>query len=157
MLALLNDIPVLAIAYDNVPLSERPVRWHLRETLVVATVLGVTGLVSSFALLYYLDISGWEVALIQTIFFVKLDVAGHSTLYVTRTGRRHFWKRPFPALKFFIPAFSSRVIGSAIGYFGIFMPAISLSTLALIWLYATVWFLINDQVKVLTYKVLDRL
>lgn len=155
MLALLNDIPVLAIAYDNVPLSNKPVRWKLRETLVVATVLGITGLISSFSLLYYLDVSGWEVALIQTIFFVKLDVAGHSTLYTTRTGRRHFWERPYPALKFFIPAFSSRAIGSTIAYFGIFMPAISLSTIVLIWLYGTIWFLINDQIKVFTYKVLD--
>lgn len=156
MLALLNDIPVMAIAYDNVSLSDKPVRWQLRETLIVATVLGITGLVSSFALLYYLDVSGWEVALIQAIFFVKLDVAGHSTLYLTRTGRKHFWQRPYPSLKFFIPAFSSRAIGSIIAYFGIFMPAISLSTIAWIWLYAAIWFVINDQVKVITYKVIDR-
>ncbi|MCA9363180.1 plasma-membrane proton-efflux P-type ATPase [Candidatus Kaiserbacteria bacterium] len=155
MLALLNDIPVLAIAYDNVRLSDKPVRWHINETLIVASVLGVTGLISSFALLYYLDVSGWEIAIIQTIFFVKLDVAGHSTLYLTRAGRGHFWERPFPSLKFFLPAFSSRLIGSVIAYFGILMPAISLSTIALVWVYATVWFLINDQIKVLTYKVID--
>lgn len=155
LLALLNDIPVLAIAYDNVPLSDKPVRWKLRETLVVSTVLGVIGLVSSFALLYYLNVSGWELALIQTIFFVKLDVAGHSTLYITRTGHKHFWERPYPAWKFFISSFSSRLIGSTIAYFGFFMPAISFSTIVLIWVYATLWFLINDQVKVFTYKMLD--
>ena len=82
-------------------------------------------------------------------------MAGHSTLYLTRAGRGHFWERPFPSLKFFLPAFSSRLIGSVIAYFGILMPAISLSTIALVWVYATVWFLINDQIKVLTYKVID--
>jgi len=156
MLALLNDIPVLAIAYDNVPTSSQPIRWHLRETLLVSTVLGLMGLLSSFLLLYYLDMSGLSVALIQTIFFVKMDVSGHSTLYLTRTGRKHFWEKPYPSLKFFLPAFSSRLLGSAIAYFGIFIPAISLSTIALIWIYATVWFIINDQVKVLTYKLLDK-
>ncbi len=154
LLALLNDIPVLAIAYDNVPVQEKPVRWQLSETLAVAFVLGITGLVSSFLLLYYLNLSGWEVALIQTVFFVKMDVAGHSTLYLTRTGEKHFWARPFPSLKFFIPAFSSRLIGSIIAYFGILMPALPLSVIAWIWVYATIWFVLNDQIKVTMYKLL---
>ncbi|MCA9365976.1 plasma-membrane proton-efflux P-type ATPase [Candidatus Kaiserbacteria bacterium] len=156
LLALLNDIPVLAISYDNVPRFAGPVRWRMKEMLIVASVLGFLGVISSFLLFSFLDISGVEIAVIQTIIFLKLDVAGHSTLYLTRTGRRHFWERPFPALKFFIPAFSSRLLGTAIAYFGIFMPAISFGTIALIWLYATVWFVFNDFVKVGTYKLIDR-
>ena len=156
ILALLNDIPVLAIAYDNVPTSEEPVRWRLKETLIVAFVLGMAGLVSSFILLYYLDVTGWEIALMQSIFFLKMDVAGHSTLYLIRTGRKHFWEKPYPSLKFFIPAFSSRLIGTLIVYFGVMVPALSIEVIAAVWIYATVWFLINDQIKVLTYKILDK-
>jgi len=155
MLALLNDIPVMAIAYDNAPESEHPIRWDIRETIIIASVLGVAGLVSSFLLLYWLQLSGLSVAIIQTLIFLKLDVAGHSTLYLTRTGRKHFWERPFPSLPFFLPAFSSRIIGTLLALFGIFMEPISVTAVIGLWIYATVWFLINDQIKVLAYKILD--
>jgi len=156
MLALLNDIPVMSIAYDNAPVHENPIRWHMNETLIISTVLGIVGLISSFALFYWLNVSGYSILLIQTLLFLKLDVAGHSTLYITRTGRKHFWEKPFPSLKFFIPAFSSRIIGTIIAVYGIFMEPISWQAVMYIWIYSTVWFLFNDQIKVLTYKILDR-
>ena len=157
LLALLNDIPVMSIAYDNVSVNHKPTRWHLRETLIISTILGVTGLISSFALFYWLNVSGYAIVIIQTLLFLKLDVSGHSTLYLTRTGRKHFWERPFPSLKFFIPAFGSRIIGTLIAVCGIFMEQISWQAVAYIWIYSTIWFLFNDQVKVFSYKILDRI
>jgi len=53
MLALLNDIPILAIAYDNTGVHPAPVRWNMRELLPVSTVLGISGVISSF-LLYFI-------------------------------------------------------------------------------------------------------
>jgi H+-transporting ATPase len=156
LLALLNDIPVISIAYDNAQVSKKPIRWHIRETLFISTILGITGLISSFALFYWLNASGYAITIIQTILFLKLDVSGHSTLYLTRTGRKHFWERPFPSLKFFIPAFSSRIIGTLLVFYGIFMEPIGWKTIGYIWIYSTAWFLFNDQIKVLSYKLLDR-
>jgi len=155
LLALLNDIPVMSIAYDNASIDGKPTKWHLRETLFISTILGITGLVSSFGLFYWLNVSGYAVAAIQTILFLKLDVSGHSTLYITRTGKKHFWQRPFPSLKFFIPAFTSRIIGTLIAAYGIFMEPISWHAVMYIWIYSTIWFLFNDQVKVASYKLLD--
>jgi H+-transporting ATPase len=155
VLALLNDIPVMAIAYDNAAASNKPIRWHMQETLFIATVLGIAGLASSFLLFYWLNVNGYAILIIQTLLFLKLDVSGHSTLYLTRTGREHFWKRPFPSLKFFIPAFGSRIIGTIIALFGIFMEPISWQAVVYLWIYATVWFLINDQIKVFSYKLFD--
>lgn len=157
LLALLNDIPVMAIAYDNAPVHNAPVRWHLPETIFIAALLGTTGVISSFILLYWLHIHGFAIVAIQTLIFLKLDVAGHSTLYITRTGRKHFWERPFPSWRFFIPAFSSRIVGTLIAAFGIFMQAISWEAVAYVWLYALVWFFINDQIKVLGYRAFDRI
>lgn len=156
MLALLNDIPVMSIAYDNAAVSEKPIRWHLNETLFISGVLGITGLASSFLLFYWLNVSGYAIAVIQTLLFLKLDVSGHSTLYITRTGKKHFWERPFPSLKFFIPAFSSRIIGTIIAALGIFMEPVSWTAIMYIWVYSTAWFLINDQIKVFSYKLFDR-
>jgi len=157
VLALLNDIPVMSIAYDNALISEKPVRWNLKETLTISSILGVAGLVSSFSLFYWLNMNEFAIASIQTILFLKLDVSGHSTLYITRTGRKHFWEKPYPSLKFFIPAFSSRIIGSLIAVFGILMQPISWRTVGYIWIYSTIWFLLNDQIKVLSYKILDKI
>ncbi len=156
LLALLDDIPVMSIAYDNAPIDKKPIRWHLSDTIFISTVLGVTGLVSSFALFYWLNVNGFSIAIIQTILFLKLDVAGHSTLYLTRTGRKHFWERPYPSLKFFLPAFGSRILGTIISLYGILMQPISWEYVIYIWIYSIAWFLLNDWIKVGSYKVLDK-
>jgi H+-transporting ATPase len=157
LLALLNDIPVMAIAYDNAQPSSEPVKWNLKETIFISSLLGIAGLISSFFLLWWLhSIIGVSIILIQTIIFLKLDVSGHSTLYLTRTGRKHFWQRPFPSLKFFIPAFSSRIIGTIIAMAGILMEPISWQIVVIIWIYSTFWFVFNDQIKVVGYKIWDK-
>ncbi len=156
LLALLNDIPVMSIAYDNAPEHKKPVHWHLNETLFIATVLGVSGLIASFLLFYWLNVSGYFIAVIQTVIFLKLDVSGHSILYLTRAGKKHFWKRPYPSLKFFLPAFGSRTIGTLFAVYGIFMTPIGWTGAMYIWIYSMIWFLINDQLKVFAYKALDK-
>lgn len=156
LLALLNDIPVMMIAYDNVAPEKKPVRWDMKEVLVVATVLGALGVVSSFLLFYYFEMRGFPLAMVQAMMFLKFDVAGQSTLYLTRAGRRHFWHRPFPSLKFLVPSIVVRIIATAIVVFGIFMEPISFGAAMGIWAYALAWWLVNDWVKVWTYKALDR-
>ncbi len=155
-LALLNDIPVMMIAYDNARIDNEPVRWNMKEVLIVATVLGFAGVLSSFLIFYWLYSHHYPLALIQTLLFIKLDVAGHSTLYLTRTGKHHFWHKPLPSLKFFLPAFGSRAIGTLIAVYGIFMLPIGWKYAAYMWLYAIAWWFFNDFIKVLTYKFLDK-
>ncbi len=155
LLALLNDIPVMMIGYDHAPVDKHPVRWNMREVLTIATVLGIAGVASSFGLLVYLIAHGYPEGLIQALLFLKFDVAGHSTLYLTRAGRRHFWHKPFPSWTFFLPTFSTRIIGTLIAVYGVFMTPIGWAGAGAIWLYATVWWFFNDQVKVFAYKVLD--
>jgi len=156
VLALLNDIPVMMIAYDKAPIDDKPVRWNMKEVLTVATVLGLAGVTSSFLLFYWLESHDYPLLFIQAMLFIKLDVAGHSTLYLTRTGRHHFWHKPLPSLKFFLPAFSSRIIGTLIAVYGIFMTPIGWKYAGYMWLYATIWWIFNDYIKVLTYKFLDK-
>jgi len=156
LLALLNDIPVMAMAYDNAPIAPKPTRWDLRETIIIASVLGALGLVSSFLLLYFLYGSAVPLAIIYTIIFLKLDISGHSTLYTTRTGEHHFWNKPFPSWRFMVPAMGSRIIGSVFAYFGIFMAPISFTAVVAIWVYGTLWFFFNDWVKVRVWKLINR-
>jgi H+-transporting ATPase len=152
ILALLNDIPIMAIAFDNTKVDKTPVRWNMKETLTVSSVLGLAGLASSFLLLYILMHFQFSVLLIQALLFVKLDVAGHSTIYTTRTGDRHFWEKPYPSLALFGAAFSTRIIGTLIAVYGLFMEPIGWTYAMYIWLYATGWFVLNDFIKVAVFR-----
>jgi len=156
VLALLNDIPVMMIAYDNTPSEKNPVHWNMKEVLSIATVLGLSGVLSSFVLFYWLMSHGYPEVFIQAMIFIKLDVAGHSTLYLTRTGKYHFWHKPFPSLKFFVPAFGSRIIGTLIAVYGIFMAPIGWKFAGYMWIYSSVWWILNDYLKVFAYKIINK-
>ena len=52
ILALLNDMPIMTIAYDNVRVQEKPVRWNMRGVLIVASLLGATGVSFKLRALY---------------------------------------------------------------------------------------------------------
>jgi H+-transporting ATPase len=91
MLALLNDGAILSIAYDNVHYKDQPESWNMRLVLGIATVLGVVGVVSAFGLFYLGErVFQLDRAHIQTLMYLKLSVAGHLTIFLTRT-RGPFW------------------------------------------------------------------
>ncbi len=149
VLALLNDIPILAIAYDNTKVRQNPVRWDMHEVLVMAGWLGVAGVLSSFLLFWYaLVYLKLPHEFVQSIFFAKLVVAGHGTIYNTRIDD-WFFKRPYPSLPLFGATFSSRVIGTIIAVYGFgLMTPIGWEWAAFMWAYALSWFAFNDAVKV---------
>ncbi len=51
VMSLLDDVPIMTIAYDNTPVSEKPIRWRMPQLLGVAAVLGLFLVVESFGLL----------------------------------------------------------------------------------------------------------
>jgi H+-transporting ATPase len=156
LLALLNDLPIMAIAYDNARVAASPVRWDMREVLTVASVLGLAGVSASFLLFFLLEEFQVSKELVQPLMFLKLAVAGHSTIYVTRSRRRHFWERPFPSWKLLVPALGTQGAGVLIACYGLFMPAIGWAWTGWIILYATAWLFFNDYVKLWTYRLMDR-
>ena len=91
MIALLNDGAILSIAYDNVHYRDQPEAWNMRLVLGISTVLGAVGVVAAFGL-FYLGQVVFELdrAVIQTLMYLKLSVAGHLTIFLTRT-RGPFW------------------------------------------------------------------
>ncbi|MEJ2435988.1 MAG: HAD-IC family P-type ATPase, partial [Pseudolabrys sp.] len=52
LLAILNDVPIMMIAYDNVPVAEKPVRWDMVRVLTMSGFLGVLGVIASFGLFW---------------------------------------------------------------------------------------------------------
>jgi H+-transporting ATPase len=155
LLALLNDIPILAIAYDNTSVDAKPVRWNMPEILTVSSVLGISGVISSFLLFFLLKDNGFSDELIRSMLFLKLIVAGHSTLYITRT-HGWFWRRPLPAPLLFGATFGTEIIGTLIAVYGFLITPIGWKYAFWMWGYALIWFVFNDMVKIGTYKVLRK-
>jgi len=153
LLALLNDLPILAIAYDNTRVSQRPVRWNMQQLLTISSMLGISGVLASFLLFFLLVEAGFSEPVIQSMLFLKLIVAGHSTLYITRT-EGWFWQRPWPAPLLFLTTFSTEILGTLIAVYGFMVTPIGWKYALWMWVYAIAWFMINDVVKVLAYRLL---
>jgi H+-transporting ATPase len=153
LLAVLNDLPILAIAYDNTRVSQRPVRWNMQELLTVSSLLGISGVLASFFLFFLLREAGFSEPVIQSMLFLKLIIAGHSTLYITRTDG-WFWQRPWPAPLLFIATFSTEILGTLIAVYGFMITPIGWEYALWMWVYAMVWFMVNDVVKMFAYRLL---
>ena len=155
LLALLNDGAILSIAYDRAQGSANPERWNMKSVLGLATVLGVIGVIASFTLFYLAErVFHLSRPVIQTLIYLKLSVAGHLTIFVTRT-RGPFWShRPAPILIFAV--FSTQVIATLIAVYGIFMNPIGWERALMVWGYAIFWLFINDRIKLLALRFFDR-
>jgi len=155
LLALLNDLPILAIAYDHTKVDEEPVRWNMTEILSIASVLGVAGVIASFLLFFLLKEHGFSEDMIRSMLFLKLIVAGHSTLYVTR-AEGWFWQRPWPSPLLFGATFGTEILGTLIVVYGWLVTPIGWKYALAMWAYALLWFLFNDAVKLWTQRLLGR-
>ncbi len=155
MLALLNDGAILSIAYDNVHYKNKPEAWNMRMVLSISTVLGLIGVVAAFGLFYLAEtVFHLDRDQAQTMMYLKLSVAGHLTIFLTRT-RGPFWSIK-PAKTLLIAVFSTQILATLIAVYGFLMTPLGWEWAGFVWGYALVWFLINDRIKLLAYKILDR-
>ena len=156
MLALLNDGAILSIAYDNVHYKNQPEAWNMSMVLVVSTVLGVIGVVSAFVLFYLGErVFHLDRAHIQTLMYLKLSVAGHLTIFLTRT-RGPFWSIR-PARILWLAVLGTQIVATLIAVYGLFMTPLGLGWASFVWGYALIWFIFNDRVKLIAYKVSDEI
>ncbi len=154
MLALLNDGAILSIAYDNVRYKDQPESWNMRMVLGISTVLGVIGVVSAFGLFYLGErVFHLDRPHIQTLMYLKLSVAGHLTIFLTRT-RGPFWSIR-PARVLWAAVLGTQVVATLIAVYGLFMTPLGWGWALFVWGYALVWFLLNDRVKLLAYRIFD--
>ena len=175
LLALLNDIPIMTIAYDNTKVESKPVRWDMKSVFVLSTWLGVAGVLSSFLIFYitmaYLKshpytamflpkVPAWVdmkddksfLGFVQTLFFVKLIIAGHYTIFNTRIAD-WFFKKPYPSWPLVTASLTTALIGTVIGLYSFgLIPRINWQWALFLWGYVTIWFMFNDVVKMAVIK-----
>ena len=154
MIALLNDGAILSIAYDNVHYRDKPESWNMRLVLGISTVLGVIGVVSAFGLFYLGErVFLLDRAHIQTLMYLKLSVAGHLTIFLTRT-RGPFWSIR-PARILWVAVVGTQIVATLIAVYGVFMTPLGWGWAIFVWAYALAWFLVNDRIKLLAYRIFD--
>jgi H+-transporting ATPase len=156
LLALFNDVPIMAIAFDNTRVDPNPVKWNMRRVLTISTVLGLTGVAGSFLML--IIAKNWlklDIAQIQTFIFLKMAVAGHLTLFVTRTSRM-FLQKPYPAPILLWSAIITKLLATlfVVYPFGLITP-IHWRAVGVIWAYCIVWLFMGDLAKLAVLRHLE--
>jgi H+-transporting ATPase len=155
VLALLDDLPIMAIAYDHTDPDPTPVRWNRARVFTIAIVLGLFSVLESFGLLalgmIHLQL---DAAHLQTILFLQLLVGGHLLLLVART-KKPFWAPPYPSWQLLTAVFGTQVFAVLMAGFGWLVPAVSWKLIGWLWAYNLVWMLFLDFVKLGIYRFLD--
>ncbi|WP_244594668.1 plasma-membrane proton-efflux P-type ATPase [Methylosinus sporium] len=165
VMSLLDDAPIMTIAYDNTPVEPRPIRWRMPRLLAIATVLGLVCVVESFGLLLIgvralaREPLGEAMQLfspqqLQTMMFLQLVVGGHLLLLVART-QRWFFLPPFPAWKLLFAIIATQLLAAAMCYFGWLVPPISLRLIGIVWAYCIGFMFILGLARKIVARVVD--
>jgi H+-transporting ATPase len=165
VLALLDDIPIMTIAYDDVPASPKPVRWDMHRILVFSVLMGVLSLAQSLGLLLigleWISDAAWTAVIaidsgnLQTLIFLQLAVGGHLLLFVVRT-RGPVFMPPWPSPRLLVAIVATQIVAALICGFGILVPPLPWAAVAAVWAYCLVWMLIIDAAKLLYYHTADK-
>ena len=87
--------------------------------------------------------------------FLKLLVAGHMTIYLTR-NKGPIWQRPWPSWKLFAATETTQLLGTLAVVYGWFVRRSAGADALLVWAYALAWFLINSGCKIMAYGLINR-
>ena len=130
----------------------------MNTVLEISTILGLIGVVSSFTI-YFIGVTflhlGATSEALQTFIFLKLAIAGHLTIFVTRS-KNFFWTSPRPSGLLFWSTVVTKLLATVIVIFGFsIVTPIGFKLAIFIWVYALAAFVITDIIKVYCYKILD--
>ncbi|MEM8569851.1 MAG: plasma-membrane proton-efflux P-type ATPase [Pseudomonadota bacterium] len=164
VMSLLDDIPIMTIAYDRTPVSPQPIRWRMPRILAVSAILGFFCVLQSFGLLLigmealssggasWLGISDEDH--LQTVMFLQLVAGGHLLLFITRT-EGWFWSKPYPAAPLFWAIIATQALAVLMCGFGWLVPVIGWDVIAIVWAYNLIWMFILGAVRVWTERLID--
>src|SRR5437870_10971651 len=154
-LALLDDVPIMTIAFDNATVPPQPVRWELDRVLVISSVLGLLGVIQSFGLLYLGDtVHHLQHPQLQTMMFLQLVAGGHLMLFVMRS-RGPFWKPPYPSSRLFFAIVATQIAAVFMCSEGWLVPSLPWGIIGFVWAYHIGWMIVQDAVKPGLYGIVD--
>jgi H+-transporting ATPase len=165
IMSLLDDVPILTIAYDNTPVNKKPIQWKMPRLLSVASVLGLFSIVQSFGLLligvrtlsqpHLQQFFGLSTDhQLQTVMFLQLVVGGHLLLLITRT-EHWFWLPPYPARALFSAILLTQILAVLMCGFGWLVTPIPWKLTAWVWAYNFVWMVLLGGIRIATELFID--
>jgi H+-transporting ATPase len=156
LLALLDDMPVMMVAFDNATVDSRPVKWDMYKVLMTSTILAAFGILQSLVMLRYLH-HRLDLPLenVQTAMFMQLVIAGHLLLFSTR-AKGPFWKPPLPCARLFWAIMGTQAVAAVMAAYGVFVKPISWKLIGTIWIYNLAWLILLDLVKLGYGRELER-
>jgi H+-transporting ATPase len=145
-LALLDDVPIMTIAFDNADVSPKPIKWQMDRVLPISSVLGMLAVIQSFGLLYLGDtIFQLDQAHLRTMMFLQLVAGGHLMLFVMR-ARKSLWSPPYPS-KLFLAILATQIVAVLMCGLGWLVPVLPWYIIGWVWVYNLAWMVIQDVVK----------
>ena len=85
--------------------------------------------------------------------FLMLCVAGHMTIFLTRT-HGPFWSIR-PARVLVVAVFGAQALAILLAVYGVLMAPLGWGLALFVWGYAMGWFLVTDRLKLLAYRFID--
>ncbi|QDU64510.1 Magnesium-transporting ATPase, P-type 1 [Planctomycetes bacterium Pan216] len=165
VLALLDDIPIMTIAYDNTRINESPVRWQMNRVLVISSILGLLSVAETFGLLLIgkewmtlPHFQAWihiDQDMLRSMMFLQLVAGGHLLLFLTRT-QKFFLSPPFPSLVLTIAIIGTQIFAVLMCGFGWLVPVIPWPMIGLVWIYNIIWMFVIEFVKLCLYRRFDQ-
>lgn len=153
---LLGDVPLVAIATDNVGVEElaRPSKYNGRSLIFISLFLG--SFTALFEIFFFAVVKNQPLGITQTSLYLYLTLIGFAIIPSVR-GREHFWKAP-KLSKSLAWAFTVDIIISVlIVYLAptqslFFFSALSFSMIATIVAMTLVYLIVLDYFKVWFYQ-----
>ncbi len=147
LIALLNDVPIISLAFDRVKVKRRPAKINVRSRFIMSTLFGLVGVVNSMLMFYLtknvLELS-WQT--IQTMFFLKLTVSGHLLIFVAHTKER--WYKFLPSKEVIWATVGTQLIATVIALGGFLMPTkLKLWEVIVVWVWAFFWMQVGEGLK----------
>lgn len=149
LLALLNDLPIISLAFDRVRLPNRPSQIPVKERFILSTLYGMVGVANSL-ILFFLMVAVWHLPweFVQVMYFLKLTVSGHMLIFVAHT-KKHWWQF-LPSKEVMIATFTTQITASLLALTGLFMPGkLPLHFILLVWGWAFIWMQVSEIPKAL--------
>ena len=184
LLAVFNDFPIMAIAYDKTKAGTGPEHWNMRKVIGIGTVLGLTNVVFTFLLFYIglhiLSNPNWDPIIFGDGILSEHLIAGRHWI-VNTFGDLSFKqvqtlvfaelavagnmtvflsrvKGPFwslmPGKGLIWSSLISKLVVSLFCAFGFLMAPIGWY-IVFVWIYACIQMLITDRMKIWAYNLFD--
>lgn len=149
LVALLNDIPIVSLAFDRVRTAARPAHINAAERATLSLLFGTAGILNSMLMLLLVTKGyGLPWDMIQTIFFLKLTVSGHMLIYVAHT--KELWWRYLPSRPVILATTVTQGIATCLAIFGVFTAAIPWQWAVFIWIWSFFWMQVSELAKIAT-------